>query len=78
MVSHDAVRSERAVHTDAAVGDDTAVTIGTRVEVRNVHLQTWCRGFQVVAVLGDGYLLRRLYDGFILPRCFSAEVIRPG
>ncbi|MGA2520897.1 MAG: hypothetical protein ABSG81_08800 [Acidimicrobiales bacterium] len=58
------------------VRSDT-VTIGTRVEVRNVHLQTWCRGFQVAALVGDGYLVRRIYDGFILPRCFSAEVIRP-
>ena len=52
------------------------VTIGSRVEVRILYLQTWCRGFQVVAVVADGFLVRRLSDGFILPRCFTQESIR--
>jgi hypothetical protein len=52
------------------------VTIGTRVEIRNVHLQTWIRGFQVAAIIGDGYLVRRLADHCILPRTFGSDDIR--
>jgi len=53
------------------------ITIGTRVEVHNTLLQTWSRGFRVAAIIGDGYLIRRLADGHILPRCFTADAIRP-
>jgi hypothetical protein len=52
------------------------VTIGTRVEIHNVHLQTWIRGFQVAAIIGDGYLVRRLSDHCILPRTFGPDDIR--
>lgn len=54
----------------------TMVAIGTRVEVRNQRLQTWCRGFQVVAIIGETYLIRRLADGRLLPRFFDSDDIR--
>lgn len=56
---------------------DDKVTIGTWVEVRNLYLQTWSRGFQVAGVINDAYLIRRLSDGCILPRSFGAEDVRP-
>jgi hypothetical protein len=53
------------------------VTIGSRVEVRNLYLQTWSRGFQVAAIINDAFLIRRLSDGCILPRSFGPSDIRP-
>jgi hypothetical protein len=53
------------------------VTIGTRVEVRNLYLRTWSRGFQVVAIINDAYLVRRLSDGCVLPRSFGPLDVRP-
>ena len=49
---------------------------GARVEIRNRYLGTWCRGFCVVAIMDDGYLIRRVSDGVVLPTCFSATDIR--
>ena len=63
--------------TTAAATSADFVAIGTRVEVRNLYLQTWSRGFQVAGILSDAYLIRRLSDGSILPRSFTAEDIRP-
>jgi hypothetical protein len=53
------------------------VAIGTRVEIHNVDLETWSRGFQVAGILSDAYLVRRLSDGFILPRSFRPDDLRP-
>jgi hypothetical protein len=52
------------------------VAIGSRVEIRNVHRPTWSRGFQVVAIIDQTYLIRRLADGRLLPRFFSSVDIR--
>ena len=53
-----------------------AVAIGARIEIRNIYLQRWSRGFQVAAIIADGYLVRRLADNFILPRAFGPDDIR--
>jgi hypothetical protein len=53
------------------------VTIGTHVEVRNLYLHEWSRGFQVAGIVGDAYLIRRVSDGSILPRSFAPGDIRP-
>lgn len=63
--------------TTATATSTEFVAIGTRVEVRNLYLQTWSRGFQVAGIVSDAYLIRRLSDGTILPRSFAAEDIRP-
>ena len=52
------------------------VAIGSRVEIRNLHRHTWSRGFQVVAIIDQTYLIRRLADGRLLPRFFSPIDIR--
>jgi hypothetical protein len=49
---------------------------GRRVEVRNRYDRRWTPGFEVVEVLDDGYLLRRLSDGATLPTTFSPEEVR--
>ena len=55
-----------------------ALQPGTEVEVRSTFDQSWKRGFVVEsAVEGQGYLLRRLSDGAVLPIPFRPEVIRP-
>jgi len=49
---------------------------GTHVEVRRRFDDAWARGFQVQAVHTDGYQLRRLTDGAILPVAFPASDVR--
>lgn len=46
------------------------------VEVRTSF--GWARGFEVIeSPSEDGWRLRRLSDGCILPRLFSAQELRP-
>ena len=49
---------------------------GTRVEVRTRFDTRWSRGFEIAEVLTDGYLVRRLSDGAVLPTPFTAEEVR--
>jgi hypothetical protein len=41
------------------VGDEVAVDIG--------FADCWARGYEIAAIDEDGYRLRRLYDGTVLP-----------
>ena len=50
--------------------------VGTRVEVRSTFDGSWLRGFEVVAVDDQGYELRRLSDGEVLPTRFPADDVR--
>ena len=49
---------------------------GTRVEVRRRNDDRWARGFEVAALDGDGYLVRRLSDGTVLPTAFPRDDLR--
>lgn len=50
---------------------------GTRVEVRSTFDGSWVGGFEIVDVEDDeGYRLKRLSDGDILPTVFPADAIR--
>jgi len=63
--------------TDAAATLPAAdINPGRRVEVRNRFDQRWTRGFQVIEIRDDRYVLRRLSDGAVLPTTFSADEIR--
>jgi hypothetical protein len=54
-----------------------ALELGTRVEVRRRFDQRWARGFEVAEVIeDDGYRLRRLSDGTVLPTSFDADDVR--
>lgn len=50
---------------------------GTKVEVRDRFARAWRRGFEVAeSVDGEGYRIRRLSDGAILPVVFSGDEVR--
>ncbi len=49
---------------------------GTRVEVRRRYDDRWTRGFEVAALEGDGYLVRRTSDGTVLPTPFDRIDLR--
>jgi hypothetical protein len=49
---------------------------GTRVEVRNAYDGRWSKGFEVSETCDEGYHLRRLSDGSVLPRAFPDDAVR--
>ena len=49
---------------------------GTRVEVRSGYRSSWARGFEVAAVDGEQYRVRRVSDGTVLPATFQPEAVR--
>ena len=49
---------------------------GTRVEVRRRFDDRWARGFEVAEADPDGYRLRRLSDGSVIPAVFCPEDVR--
>jgi hypothetical protein len=49
---------------------------GTKVEVRKRFDASWARGFEVAEVVTDGYLVRRLSDGDVLPLAFPPAEVR--
>jgi hypothetical protein len=56
------------------IGDD--VEAGTRVEVRSRFDQSWARGFEVAERTDQGYRIKRLSDGVVLPTEFSDDDVR--
>lgn len=58
-----------------AIVEDT-LEPGTRVEVRSHFEGHWSRGFEVAEVVGEGYRVRRLSDGSVLPASFPADDVR--
>jgi hypothetical protein len=54
-----------------------AFAIGTSVDVKNRFVGSWSRGFEVAELVEDGYLIRRLSDGSVLPDVLSFEEVRP-
>ena len=57
------------------------VDVGRSVSVRNRYLGTWSHGFEVAALLDDGYLIRRASDGTVFEEVFGfgdvSEVLVP-
>lgn len=49
---------------------------GSRVEVRGRFDGTWSRGFEVAEVLAEGYRVKRLSDGAVLPVDFGFDDVR--
>ena len=49
---------------------------GTRVEVRRRFDQSWSRGFEVAEDMENGYRVKRISDGTILPVEFSDDDVR--
>ena len=63
----------QAPETDGA---DDRLPPGTRVEVRRRFDERWSRGFEVADHDDDGYRLRRLSDGTVLPVTFEPAEVR--
>ena len=55
----------------------TDITTGTRVDVRSRYVGSWSRGFEVAERGVEGYRVRRLSDGAVLPDLFGEEELRP-
>ena len=54
-----------------------ALDVGSKVQVRTDFDHTWASGFEVVEPCrGEGYLLRRVSDGRVLPRRFPSDDVR--
>jgi hypothetical protein len=50
---------------------------GTRVEVRNRFDGAWAAGFELAGPLeDDGWHVRRLSDGSVLPSAFARDAVR--
>ena len=65
-----------ALHT--GTNDPTfAFEVGTSVDVKNRFIGSWSNGFEIAELLEDGYLIRRLSDGSVLPESLSFEEVRP-
>lgn len=59
-------------------GDSQVLAPGTKVDVRSRYVGTWSRGFEVAEKLkGDGYKVRRVSDGSVLPETLSNDEVRP-
>ncbi|MFZ0667865.1 MAG: hypothetical protein WAM97_19110 [Acidimicrobiales bacterium] len=52
--------------------------VGTAVDVRNRYIGSWSRGFEVAGLVEQGYMIRRLSDGSVLPEALSFDEVRPG
>jgi hypothetical protein len=50
--------------------------VGTSVDVKNRFIGSWSRGFEIAELLEDGYLIRRLSDGSVLPDALSFDEVR--
>ena len=50
---------------------------GTRVEVANHFTGSWAGGFEVVGLDPDGYRVRRVSDGAVIPNDFDRSEVRP-
>ena len=60
----------------AESGARTPLEPGTKVDVRNRFQGTWVRGFEVAEMTDDGYRIRRLSDGSVLPDLFTRDDVR--
>lgn len=65
--------TDPTTHTMAAA---PLFPVGTKVEVRRRFDQHWAKGFEVADHADDGYRLRRLSDGEVLPVPFDEESLR--
>jgi hypothetical protein len=50
---------------------------GTRVEVATHFTGSWTGGFEVVGLDPNGYHVRRLSDGAVIPNGFDLSEVRP-
>lgn len=51
--------------------------VGQKVEVHSRFSGSWAQGFVIEDVVGEGYRLRRLSDGSVLPDLTGEDDLRP-
>lgn len=51
--------------------------VGEKVEVHSRFTDSWAQGFVIEDVVGEGYRLRRLSDGSVLPGVTGEGDLRP-
>lgn len=51
--------------------------VGEKVEVHSRFTDSWAQGFVIEDVVGEGYQLRRLSDGSLLPCITGESDLRP-
>ena len=66
----------RIGHAEAIDLRGATLPVGEPVEVRNRFEDRWTHGFSVAVVGSDGYQLRRLSDGSVLPAWFPSAMVR--
>ena len=64
-----------AFDRSVATSRNTLAT-GTAVDVRSRYVGAWSSGFEVAEPFNDGYRIRRLSDGSVLPDVFTNEDVR--
>jgi hypothetical protein len=52
------------------------MTPGAQVEVFSSFTASWVRGFEIAGTFNDGYQVRRLSDGSVLPKTFVIRELR--
>ena len=72
-MSTDSLRQVKAQHDHLG----RRIGPGTPVEVRNQLSMGWAHGFEVATAEPEGYRLRRVSDGSVLPALFAADSLRP-
>ena len=57
---------------------DDAVLLehGEHVEVKARFDGRWTKGFQIEKSTPEGYVVRRIHDGFVLPDTFAPDEVR--
>jgi hypothetical protein len=54
----------------------TSLAVGTAVDVRSRYVGSWSAGFEVAQAVRDGYRVRRMSDGSVLPDVFTNDDVR--
>jgi hypothetical protein len=52
------------------------LAVGTPVDVFSTYRQNWVRGFEIAAVQGEAYAVRRVLDAAVLPVAFESSDLR--
>lgn len=71
------------IHSPRAGGDQLTeqplapLDPGAAVEVRNHFDGRWAKGFEITSSTDEGYQVRRVSDGRVLPTVFDGKDIRP-
>jgi hypothetical protein len=52
------------------------LVVGESIEVHTQYDDSWCAGFEIAAVLAEGYRVRRTHDRVMLPESTGDDDVR--